>query len=149
MRTIPPSALHMQITADISERHQVWQAASLCYLNFPAILTQLRRNIGQSQEIVHLLFCGHGEVLATLELHHAILRQVQPPASRHAPQCGQMSSRTSVVMQGAGELSREHGDERHPQPFGRDNDCGGGPRLKHLADFRLLVAEVHQARWIR
>ena len=98
---------------------------------------------------IDVLFRIYGEVLATLALQHAILGQVQPLAVSETAQCGKVGSRTRVIMQGAGKLRREDSDERHPQPFGGDDDRGRWPCFEHLADFWLLIAEVHQARWIR
>src|SRR5215471_17230653 len=98
---------------------------------------------------IDILFRIEGEVLATLALHHTILGQVQPLAISETAQGAEMGSRTRVIMQGAGKLRREDGDERHPQPFGGDDDGGRWPCFEHLANFWLLIAEVHQARWIR
>src|SRR6266446_8308132 len=98
---------------------------------------------------IDVLFRIYGEVLATLALHHAILGQVQPLAVSETAQRSEVGGRTGEIMQGAGKLRREDGDERHPQPFGGDDDRRRWSCFEHLANFWLLIAQVHQARWIR
>src|SRR5262245_36382331 len=68
---------------------------------------------------------------------------------RETAQCGEVRSRTRVIMQSAGKLLRKDSNERYPQPFRGDNDRGRWSCFEHLADFWLLIAQVHQARWIR
>src|SRR5215510_12942885 len=149
MRPVPPIALYMQVAADVLQRHQGWEAAGLRRLDFATVLTEFRRNPGQTEVRIDVLFRIYGEVLATLALQHAILGQVQPLAVRETAQCAKVGGRTCVIMQGTGKLRREDGGERHPQPFRSDDDRRRWPCFEHLANFWLLIAEVHQARWIR
>src|SRR5215813_65204 len=114
MHPVPPIALYMQVAADVFQRHQGWEVAGLRHLNFATVLTEFRRNPGQAEARIDVLFRLYGEVLATLALYHAVLGQIQPLTVSKTAQGSEVGSRTRVIMQGAGKLRREDGDERHP-----------------------------------
>jgi hypothetical protein len=104
----------MQVAADVFQRHQGWKVAGLRHLDFTTVLTEFRCNPRQLQVCIDVLFRIYGKVLATLVLQHTILGQVQPPTVSETAQCGKVSRRARVIMQGAGKLRREDSGERHP-----------------------------------